>query len=152
MNLLPGRRPTASHPILKPALLTLATGLLLATAGCVSTLDDSHTPAVWFGRDTFDEHFPRSVDQVYRAASIVVSRDGALLSEYIPHDTTNEVRCLKSRVNNCSVWVRVESRSTSPEVTALLVQARTADSTSDPVLANQLDTEIAIELEHLGDK
>ncbi len=152
MNQLPGRRRTATRAVPNPLLLTLAAGLLLATAGCVSTLDDSHTPAVWFGRDTFDEHYPRSVDQVYTAASIVVSRDGALLSEYIPHDTTNEVRCLKARVNNCSVWVRVESRSSSPEVTALLVQARTADSTSDPVLANQLDTEMAIELEHLANK
>ena len=152
MNQLPGPRPTATGPVLNPLLLTLAAGLLLGTAGCVSTLDDSHTPAVWFGRDQFDEHFPRSVDQVYTAASIVVSRDGALLSEYIPHDTTNEVRCLKARVNNCNVWIRVESRSSSPEVTALIVQARTSDSTSDPVLANQLDTEIAIELEHLANK
>jgi len=152
MNQLPGPRPTATGPVLNPLLLTLAAGLLLGTAGCVSTLDDSHTPAVWFGRDQFDEHFPRSVDQVYTAASIVVSRDGALLSEYIPHDTTNEVRCLKARVNNCNVWIRVESRSSSPEVTALIVQARTADSTGNPVLANQLDTEVAIELEHLGNK
>ena len=142
----------STHSMLNPLLLTLAAGLLLATAGCVSTLDDSHTPAVWFGRDKFDEHFPRSVDQVYTAATIVVNRDGALLSEYIPHDTTNEVRCLKARVNNRSVWVRVESRSTSPEVTALIVQARTADDTGDAVLANQLDTEIAIELEHLANK
>jgi len=152
MNQLPGPRPTATGPVLNPLLLTLAAGLLLGTAGCVSTLDDSHTPAVWFGRDQFDEHFPHSVDQVYTAASIVVSRDGALLSEYIPHDTTNEVRCLKARVNNCNVWIRVESRSSSPEVTALIVQARTADSTGNPVLANQLDTEVAIELEHLGNK
>jgi hypothetical protein len=152
MNQLSGHRRTDGRPVLKPILLTLATGLVLATAGCVSTVDDSHTPAVWFGRDKFDEHFPRSVDQVYTAATIVVSRDGALLSEYIPHDTTNEVRCLKARVNNRNVWIRVESKSTSPEVTSLIVQARTADDTGDAVLANQLDTEIAIELEHLGNK
>jgi len=152
MNQLPAPAPVATRPGLNQLLFIAATGLVLATTGCVSTVDDSHTPAIWFGRDKFDEHFPRSVDQVYTAATIVVSRDGALLSEFVPHTTTNEVRCLEARVNNCNVWIRVESKSSSPEITALIVQARTANSTSDPVLANQLDTEIAIELEHLANK
>ncbi len=148
-------QPSAHHrtgisPVLNPIILTLAAGLLLATAGCVSTLDDSHTPAIWFGRDQFEEHFPRSVDQVYTAATMVVNRDGALVSEYIPHDTTNEVRCLKALVNNCNVWIRVESKSTSPVVTAVIVQVRTADNVGSPVLANQLDTEIAVQLEHMA--
>ncbi len=150
MNQHPGHRPTEICPVLNPILLSLAAGLVLATAGCVSTLDDSHTPALWFGRDQFDEHFPRSVEQVYTATTIVVNRDGALVSEYIPHDTTNEVRCLKARVNNCNVWIRVEAKSTSPVVTAVIVQVRTADNVGNPVLANQLDTEIAVQLEHMA--
>jgi hypothetical protein len=135
----------------KVGLGILAAALLIA-AGCVRTVADTHAGAVWFGRDKFDQHFPRSVEQVYAAAATVVEHDGALLMEYIPHDTTNEVHCLKARVNNCNVWIRVQSVSTNPEVTADIVEVRTLHDTGNAVLANQLDTEIAIELEHLGDK
>jgi len=130
----------------------MAAGVVLAATGCVRTLDDSHTGAIWFGRDKFDEHFPRSVEQVYAAAVAVVSRDGALISEFIPHDTTNEIRCLQGRVSNCDVWVQAKSVASAPEVTALIVQARTQHDTGNEVLANQLDTEIAIELEHMHDR
>ena len=137
---------------MKSFVLAVLGGALLLGSGCVRTVNDSHTGAIWFGQDKFDQHFPRSVDQVYAAASFVVSGDGALLSEYIPHDTTNEVHCLQGRVNNRDVWIRVESVSHSPEVTAVIVQARTQDHTGDARLANQLDTEIAVELEHMGRK
>jgi hypothetical protein len=132
--------------------VVLLAGVVMAATGCVRTLDDSHTGAIGFGRDKFDEHFPRSVKQVYAAASSVVSRDGALISEYIPHETTNEIRTLHARVNNCDVWIKVKSDSLAPEVTALIVQARTQNDTGNEVLANQLDTEIGIELEHMNDK
>jgi hypothetical protein len=92
------------------------------------------------------------VEQVYTAATSVVNRDGALLSEYIPHETTNEVRTIHARVNNCDVWIKVKSDSLAPEVTALVVQARTQHDTGNEVLANQLDTEIGIELEHMNNR
>jgi len=129
--------PDANKPAVWLAVVFLA-GVVMAATGCVRTLDDSHTGAIWFGRDKFDEHFPRSVNQVYTAASSVVRRDGALISEYIPHETTNEIRTLHARVNNCDVWI--------------IVQARTQNDTGNEVLANQLDTEIGIELEHMNDK
>jgi hypothetical protein len=143
--------PVFAKPAVRLVLVVLA-GAIMVVTGCVRTLDDSHTGAIWFGRDKFDERFPRSVEQVYAAASAVVTRDGALLSEDIPHDTTNETLCLQARVNNCDVWIKVESVSRGPEVTALVVQARTQHETGNEVLANQLDTEIAIELEHMNDK
>jgi len=143
--------PDANKPAVWLAVVFLA-GVVMAATGCVRTLDDSHTGAIWFGRDKFDEHFPRSVNQVYTAASSVVRRDGALISEYIPHETTNEIRTLHARVNNCDVWIKVKSDSLAPEVTALIVQARTQNDTGNEVLANQLDTEIGIELEHMNDK
>jgi len=136
----------------KKTLLAMAAGLILASTGCVSTVNDSHTGAIWFGRDKFDERFPRSGEQVYAAAYSVVSRDGAVISEYIPHETTNDIRTLHAHVNNCDVWIKVKSVSNAPEVTAVIVQARTQHDTANAVLANQLDTEIAIELEHVGNK
>jgi hypothetical protein len=107
-------------------------------------VDGSHSGAIWFGRDRFEQRYPRSVEQVYAASLKVVSADGALLSEFIPHDATNVVRSLEARVNNRKVWVRVEA--SGPGVTDLYVEARTLHDTSDVVLAHQLETEIALEL------
>ena len=130
--------------------VTLTLGVVMVGTGCVRTMEDTHTPAIWFGRDKFDEHFPRSVAQVYAAAVAVVASDGALVSEYVPHDTTNEIRSLQARVNNCDVWIKVKGLSRAPAATALIVQARTQNGTGAEVLANQLENEIAIELEHMN--
>jgi hypothetical protein len=131
------------------ALAGLLAGSVMAGTGCVSTVEGTHTGAIWFGNDQFEQHYARSVDQVYAAAIKVVSTDGALVSEFIPHDTTNVVHSLEARVNNCNVWIRVETVSGNPEVTDLVVQARTLDQTGNAALANQLSTEIAIQLEHM---
>jgi hypothetical protein len=132
-----------------PVLAVLLAGAVMAGTGCVSTVEDTHTGAIWFGNDQFEQHYPRSVDQVYAAAIKVVTADGALVSEFIPHDTTNVIHSLEARVNNCKVWIRVEAVSNHPEVTDLVVQARTLDQTGNAALANQLSAEIAIELEHM---
>ena len=76
----PGVDLKTANSRMKIVFLTMAVGAIMVATGCVRTLDDSHTGAVWFGRDQFDEHFPRSVKQVYAAAFAVVSRDGALIS------------------------------------------------------------------------
>jgi hypothetical protein len=148
----PGVNFGAANSSMEKVFLTMALAVVVAATGCVRTLDDSHTGAIWFGRDNFDVHYPRSVEQVYAAASSVVTRDGALISEFIPHDTTNEVQVLRARVNNCDVWMKVKSVSNTPEVTAVIVQARSGHDTANQDLANQLDTEIGIELEHMHGK
>ena len=140
--------PAAKRREMTPVLLILTASLVLATAGCVSTVDGSHTTALSFSRDKFEQDYPRSVEQVYAAAKLVAGRDGAIVSEFIPHDTTNEVRSLHAIISNCNVWIRAESKSSNPPVTALTVQARTVDHFANQVLVNQLDTEIAIQLEH----
>jgi hypothetical protein len=131
---------------MKKLILSALAGAVIVATGCVRTVNDTHTGAIWFGRDTFEQRYPRSGDQVYAAAVAVVSRDGALVSEFIPHDITNTVRSLEARVNNRKVWIRVESVSSNPEVADIYVQARTLHDTADVVLANQLSTEIALEL------
>jgi hypothetical protein len=62
--------------------------------------------------------------------------------------TENVVQSLEARVNNSRVWIRVEAVSATPAVTDLVVQARADNDTGNQVLANQLSTEIAIQLEH----
>jgi len=79
------------------------------------TVSDTHTAAVSFGKDNVEQHFQRSLDQAYQAAVTVVNHNGAVVTEYIPHDTTNVVRSLKGEVDQCAVWVRVEALD--PQIT-----------------------------------
>jgi hypothetical protein len=129
---------------MKKIILALLAGAVIVTTGCVSTVNDSHTGAIWVGRDQFEARYPRTVEQVYAASLKVVSNDGALVSEFTPHDATNVVRSLEARVNNRNVWIRVEAAA--PQVADLIVQARTRHGTADVELAHQLSTEIALEL------
>ena len=43
--------------------------------------------------------YQRSVDQVYHASVAVIQNNGVVITEYIPHDTTNTVRSLQGKVN-----------------------------------------------------
>ena len=131
---------------MKRLILAVLAGAAIVVTGCVSTVNDSHTGAIWFGNDQFTSRYPRSLDQVYAASVRVVNQDGALVAEYFPHDSTNTVKSLKASVNNREVWIRVEAISTSPEVTQVTTQARTHHGTADAILAQQLDKEIALAL------
>ena len=89
---------------MKTKIFVALAGIAIVTTGCVSTVADTHTAAmVPFGRDSVDGRYPRSVDQVYQASVQVVQHNGVVLTEYIPHDTTNTVRSLKGRADQCDV-------------------------------------------------
>ena len=93
---------------MKTKIFAALAGITIIATGCVSTVADTHTAAmVPFGRDSVEGRYPRSVDQVYQASVQVVQHNGVVLTEYIPHDTTNTVRSLKGRANQCDVWLRV---------------------------------------------
>ena len=85
-----------------------------------------------------------SMDQVYTAAVAVIQNNGVVLTEYIPHDTTNSVRSLSGKVNQRNVWVRVES--IDPRITQVTVQARSTWGVSDVALSSELVTEVALQL------
>ena len=137
-----------SYSSMKRLILAGLAAVTLVAAGCVKTVDDSHTGAIWFGRDKFTGHYQRSVEQVYAASVRVVNQNGALVSEFIPHDSTNTVRSLQAKVNNQNVWIRVEGISTTPLVTSGTVQARSPAGVNDEVLAHDLEKEIALALVH----
>ena len=84
------------------------------------------------------------MDQVYQAAVSVIQNNGQVLTEYIPHDTTNTVRALSGKVNQKNVWVRVEA--VDPKITELTIQARSSWGVSDVALASELVTEVALQL------
>ena len=130
---------------MKTKLFVVLAGVAIVATGCVSTVADTHTATmVPFGRDSVEGRYPRSVDQVYQASVQVVQHNGVVLTEYIPHDTTNTVRSLKGRANQCDVWLRVEA--VDPQITQVSVEARTKWGNSNIDLAHELEKEIALQL------
>ena len=113
--------------------------------GCVQTVTDdtSFAPVMW-SRDTVAGRYNRTVDQVYQASLVVIQKNGVLLTEYIPHDNTNNIRSLSGRVNNSKVWVRVSA--VDSRTSQIDVQARTKWGSADVDLVHELEKEVALEL------
>ena len=130
---------------MKTKIFAAVVGIAMVTAGCVKTVSDTHTPTmVPFGRDSVEGRYERSLDQVYQAAVAVVNHTGTVITEYIPHDTTNTVRSLRGKANQCDVWLSVEA--VDPQITQVTVQARTKWGASNLDLAHELEKEIALQL------
>ena len=130
---------------MKTKIFAALVGMAIVTAGCVKTVSDTHTAtAVPFARDSVEGRYPRSLDQVYQAAVAVVNSNGAVITEFIPHDTTNSVRSLQGKVDQCNVWVRVEA--VDPRTTSIIVEARTKWGNRDIDLVHELEKEVALQL------
>lgn len=112
--------------------------------GCVQTVSDTDTFAMYYGRDMVSNRYDRPFDEVYQAAFNVVKNDGAIVREYVSHEYTNSVRSVEGRVNNRKVWIRVGS--VDSKITQVDVEARTKAGMTDIDLVHQLGTEVALEL------
>jgi hypothetical protein len=130
---------------MKKIFFAALAGVVIVTAGCVSTVSDTHSPALTWSKDKVQGRYQRSVDQVYQASVAVIQNNGVLLTEYIPHDNTNTVRSLQGKVNEKNVWIRVEAVDSTP-ITEVTVQARSSWGVSDVDLAHELEKEIALQL------
>ena len=124
-------------------LLALLGGLVVV-AGCVSTVDDTHTAAVPLVRDKFEGRYERTPDQVYAAAVEVVKFNGTVTRETIINPGPNQVKTIEGKVNGRSVWVRVQA--VDPKVTSVTVQVRTKVGGSDLDLTQELQKQIAVKL------
>ena len=129
---------------MKTKIFAALAGIAIITAGCISTVSGTKTSAVPFTKDTVHGRYERTVDQVYQASVAVVQNNGVLITEFIPHDTTNTVRALQAKVNQRNVWISVTA--VDPTITAVAVQARTKMGASDIDLAHELEKEIALQL------
>ena len=131
--------------VMKKTFFVVLAGATLAITGCVKTVVDNNAFAssAW-SKDTVAGRYNRSVDQVYQASIAVIQKNGVLLTEFIPHDNTNNIRSLQGRVNDRKVWMRVASLDS--KTTQVDVQARTTWGLSDIELVHQLEKEIALEL------
>ena len=129
---------------MKITLFALLAAASIIATGCVSTVSDTNTFATTWSQDSVAGRYARTVDQVYQASIFVVQQNGVILTEYIPHDTTNSVRSLEGRVNDRKVWIRVSE--VDPRTSQVDVQARSKWGVSDIDLVHELEKEIALQL------
>jgi hypothetical protein len=122
-------------------------GMVILASGCISTVSGTKTPAMSFGEDRFAGRYQRTPDQVYQASVAVLTHNGVLLTEYIPHDTTNSVRSMYGKVDQRNVWISVEP--VDARVTQVTVEARTRVGFRDLDLVHELEKEIALQLESM---
>jgi hypothetical protein len=129
---------------MKKIFFAALVGTVIVTAGCVSTVSGTHSPALTWSKDQVEGRYERSLDQVYQASVQVIQNNGVLLTEYIPHDSTNSIRSLEGKVNEKNVWIRVEA--VDPKITEVTVQTRSSWGISDVDLSHELEKEIALQL------
>ena len=126
-------------------------GMVLLAAGCISTVSGTKTPAMSFGADRFAGRYERTPDQVYQASVAVMINNGVVITEYIPHDTTNSlpsgVRSLDGKVNSRTVWMSVAP--VDSKITEVTVQARSSAGFRDQDLTHELEKEIALQLQSM---
>ena len=129
---------------MKTIIFAVFAGLVIVATGCVKTVSGTHSPALTWSKDRVVGRYERSIDQVYRASVKVITDNGVIITEYIPHDTTNSVRSLQGKVNEKNVWISVEAET--PAITQVIVQARSSMGISDIALAHELEKEVALQL------
>jgi len=129
---------------MKKKIFVSLLGALIVTAGCVSTVSGGKTGGVPFVRDTVEGRYERPLDEVFKAAKEVVIANGVLSKESILHSETNTVKTAEGKINQRTVWVRVED--IDPKVTAVMVQTRTSGGGSDIDLSHDIEKQIALKL------
>lgn len=118
--------------------------LAFVCAGCVRTVTGRNAVGVPTMKDTVYGNYEKPLDQVFEAAKEVIRFNGALLNEGIVHNETNMVKTVTGRVNQRSVWVRVEQLE--PKITGVSVQTRTQGGGTDLNLAHEIEKQIALKL------
>jgi hypothetical protein len=125
-------------------LLALVAGIgLAALCGCVGKVSGGHAAGMPFVRDTVTGSYKRTVDQVFNAAKDVMLDNGAISEEKTFYET-NMAKTIEGKVNQCSVWVRVQA--VDAQVTDISVQARTEGGSSNIDLAHFIEKQVAIKL------
>ncbi len=129
---------------MKTQFLVGLLGAAVLISGCVSSLDGRKHAGVPFIKDQMEGRYERPADQAYAAAVKVIKFNGALIKEGMVHGETNLVRTIEGKINQRSVWVRVEP--VDAKVCSVIVQARTRGGGKDLELVHEIEKQIALEL------
>jgi hypothetical protein len=120
-------------------LLTLSCVALTIATGCYRTVE-GRSKATWrpWSKDTIEGRYERPLAQVFTAARKVLEFNGALTSENTIH------KSYEAKIDTRSVWVKVDE--IEPNLSRVLVQARSKAGTPDLDLAAEIEKQIALQL------
>src|SRR5262249_47395528 len=100
------------------AFLVVA-GLVGTMTGCVHTVDDRKQAGVPFLKDSIEGSYQRPVTEVFDASKAVLARNGVLVAENRINNS------LEAKVNQSSVFVRVNEVDATKPISGVVVQVRT---------------------------
>ena len=129
---------------MKFGFLVILVGVALGVAGCVNTVNDQKTAGLYLSRDKVSGNYKFPLNTVYEASKKALASLGQVTRESTLLESTNQVRTLEGKVQSTDVWIRVEA--TSPQVTAVTVQARSTWIGSNVPVAHEVEKQIALEL------
>lgn len=118
------------------SLVVVIVSVLLT--GCVSTVDGHKKMGIPMVKDKIESRYQRPIPQLITAAMEVLKRNGTVVS----NDTINNT--VTAKVDTRTVWVKVSE--VDPNITGVIVQARTAGGVADVDLASDIDKQIALHL------
>jgi hypothetical protein len=125
---------------MKLFILFTLTGLAALFTGCVQTVDGRSEAAVPFVKDKLESRYERSVPQIIEAAKYVLNLNGKLVAENSVNNS------LEGRINQTSVWIKVDQIDASKPVSQITVQTRTQGRVADLDLAHEIDKQVALYL------
>jgi hypothetical protein len=115
-------------------------GLAGLVAGCVDTVDGRSEAGMPFVKDKLESRYERSVPQILEAARSVIIKNGTLVADNSVNNS------LEGRVNQTSVWIKVDQIDASKPISQITVQTRTKSRVADLDLANDIDKQVALYL------
>jgi hypothetical protein len=121
-------------------VLFVIAGLAGLGVGCVETVDGRNEAAVPFMKDKLESRYERSVPQIVEAARYVLNQNGKLVAD----NTVNN--SLEGRVNQTTVWIKVDQIDAAKPISQITVQTRTKDRVADLDLAHEIDKQVALYL------
>jgi hypothetical protein len=130
--------------LMKMKFLAALLAVSALAVGCVSTVNGDKMFGTQMAKDTVEGRYERPLDDVFQAAKDVITFNGVLNNETTLHTETNLVKTVEGKVNQRTVWVRVEA--VDPKVTSVQVQARTSRWGADIEEAHEIEKQIALKL------
>ncbi len=124
----------------KILMLVVAAGVGVLGTGCVETVDGRSQAGVPWVKDSVEGRYEVPAARVFDAAKQVLAFNGTVTGE----NTINH--SLEAKVNQTSVFVRIDDLDPSKPLTHVIVQTRAKGAGSDLDLAHEIEKQIALKL------
>ena len=122
--------------------LLAAAGVCLALTGCVGTVDGRSKAGFPFLHDKVTGRYERPSSQVFEASKAVLGTNG--MGTLVAENTIN--KSLEARVQQSTVYVKVDEEDPAKPVTRVTVQVRSRGGVTDVNLAHEVEKQIALKL------